>query len=146
MINIVFEGLKPYLKGIKKAEKFNIVEVDITKNWLVPENDKIKGQKKQSEGKINSWLFYSDELGFDEIIDWLKESVIDMNIELEEKESLLKTKVDELKEIFNTSTIDELRNLRFNSEEDVLKLGQKELDNKNKTSEVTEVVDKKDDK
>ncbi len=146
MINIVFEGLKPYLKGVKQAEDYKIVEVDLTKNWLIPGNDKIKGQQKQSDGKTESWIFYSDEIGFDEIIDWLKNDVIDMNIELEEKESLLKTKVDELKKIFNNSTLEELKNLKFNSEEDVLKLGQKELENKNKPSEVVDGVTKKDDK
>jgi hypothetical protein len=146
MINIVFEGLKPYLKGVKQAEDYKIVEVDLTKSWLIPDNNKIKGQQKQSDGKTESWIFYSDEIGFDEIIDWLKNDVIDMNIELEEKESLLKSKVDELKQIFNNSTLEELKNLKFNSEEDVLKLGQKELENKNKPSEVVDGVIKKDDK
>jgi hypothetical protein len=59
-----------------------------------------------------------------------------MNIEVEQKETLLKQKVAELKEVFESSTLDELKELKFTSKPDVLKLN----NTNNKTEEKAEEV------
>jgi hypothetical protein len=64
-------------------------------------------------------------LGFDEILDWLETNVINYNLELEEKETLLRAKVEELKRVFEQKGIKELNNLKFTTESDMLKLNGK---------------------
>jgi hypothetical protein len=117
MIQERFKELSPYLKGLKVAEKYNIVEVTLKTNWKVVDNDEI-GTDKTNNGLI----FFSETKSFDQILDWLQESVINYNIEIEEKQRLLSAKVAELKRVFETSSLDELNNLRFSTEDDVLEL------------------------
>ena len=70
-------------------------------------------------------MFYSEKLGFDEILDWLETNIINYNLELEEKETLLRAKVEELKRVFEQKGIKELNNLKFTTELDMLKLNGK---------------------
>ena len=68
-------------------------------------------------------MFYSDKKSFDEIIDFVEEKVISHNLELEEKERLLRMKVEELKRVFENKNLDELNSLKFTTEDQTLKLG-----------------------
>jgi hypothetical protein len=124
MIESVFSDLDPYLRGIKKADNFSIVEVHLKQSWLIPQHGTIQNQNKPT--KTNGTLyhmFYSESDSFDTIIDWVKDSVIDMNIEVEQKEELLREKVAQLKEVFESSSLDELKEMKFSSDTDALKLG-----------------------
>jgi hypothetical protein len=122
-IDKVFKDLDPYLRGVKKAENYSIVEVNLKQTWLIPPHQSIKHQSKKIDGGLNYYMFYGENNeGFDQIIDWLKTEVIEMNIETEQKEELLKQKVAELKEVFESSSLDELKDLKFSSNPDVLKL------------------------
>jgi|TARA_R110000803_G_scaffold123890_1_gene191729 hypothetical protein len=124
MIESIFEDLNPYLRGIKKADNYSIVEVHLKQSWLIPQHGSIEDQKKpitKEPGKLYH-MFYSESDSFDTIISWVKESVIDMNIEVELKEELLRQKVTQLKEVFETSSLDELKSMKFSSDTDVLKL------------------------
>ena len=91
-------------------------------------------------------MFFSDRKSFDEILDFIEEKVINYNLEIEEKEKLLRMKVEELKRVFEDKNLDELNRLKFTTEDNSLKLGTnsktindsikpeyiKNLDNKNK--------------
>jgi hypothetical protein len=127
MIAEIFNELNPYLRGIKKADNYSIVEVHIKNNWLIPEHGTISSQKKETKERGIVWyMFYSESDSFDNIIDWLRDDVIEMNIEIEQKEELLKSKVAQLKEVFENSSLDELKKLEFSQvTEDPLKLGAK---------------------
>jgi uncharacterized Zn finger protein len=70
-------------------------------------------------------MFYSDKKSFDEIIEFVEEKVIRHNLELEEKERLLRAKVEELKRVFENKDLNELNNLKFTTEDNTLKLGSK---------------------
>jgi len=70
-------------------------------------------------------MFYSDTKTFDEIIDFVEDKIINYNLEVEEKERLLKAKVEELKRVFEMKSLDELNHLKFTTEEDSLKLNSK---------------------
>jgi uncharacterized Zn finger protein len=72
-------------------------------------------------------MFYSDTKSFDEILDYIEEKVINYNLEIEEKERLLKAKVEELKRVFETKSLDELNHLKFTTEENNLKLNAKNI-------------------
>jgi hypothetical protein len=137
MIENIFENLKPYLRGVKKADNYSIVEVHLKQSWLIPQHGSIQDQKKPvtKEPGTLYHMFYSESDSFDTIINWVKESVIDMNIEVELKEELLRQKVAQLKEVFETSSLDELKGMKFSSETDVLKLTGKSDNNTNMDEE-----------
>ena len=123
MIEGIFNDLDPYLRGIKKADNFSIVELHLKQSWLIPKHGTIQNQNKPTkESGILYHMFYSESDSFDKIIDWVKESIINMNIETELKEELLRQKVAQLKEVFETNSLEELRNMKFSSDTDVLKL------------------------
>ena len=125
MIQNRLNKLKPYFKGLKIAENYRIVEVNLKSNWLIEENSHIEVQQKQIKEGSNILynMFYSDTRSFDEILDFIEEKVINPNLEVEEKERLLRIKVEELKRVFENKNLDELSNLKFTTEENSLKLG-----------------------
>jgi uncharacterized Zn finger protein len=80
-------------------------------------------QKETKEGGNTLYtMFYSETKSFDQILDFIEEKVINYNLEVEEKERLLKAKVEELKRVFETKSLDELNHLKFTTEGDSLKL------------------------
>ena len=116
--------LKPYFKGLKVAENYRIAEFNLKRGWEIPENDNIQVQQKEvkDNGTMLYNMFYSDTKTFDQIIDFVEEEVIKHNLEIEEKEALLRAKVEELKRVFESKSLDELNNLKFTTELDSLKL------------------------
>ena len=148
MIQNRINKLKPYFKGLKIAENYRIVEVNLKNSWNVQEDPNIEVQQKQTKESNNILysMFFSDRKSFDEILDFIEEKVINYNLEIEEKEKLLRMKVEELKRVFEDKNLDELNRLKFTTEDNSLKLGTnskaindsikpeyiKNLDNKNK--------------
>tara|TARA_R110000868_G_scaffold383996_1_gene651347 strand:+ start:368 stop:757 length:390 start_codon:yes stop_codon:yes gene_type:complete len=128
--------MTPYLKGLKVTDNYSIVETNLRSTWNIPSKDGIDVKQKEggSHGLVYN-LFYSSTLSFDDMIEWLKVDVIDYNLEIEEKERLLKSKVEELKRVFETKGIDELNNLKFTTEDDLLSLGSLENNKKVETKE-----------
>jgi len=127
MIQNKLDSLSPYFKGIKVAENYRVVEFILKKSWSLEENEEIQvSQKetKESSGVLFT-MFYSDTKTFDEIIDFVEDKIINYNLEVEEKERLLKAKVEELKRVFEMKSLDELNHLKFTTEEDSLKLNSK---------------------
>ncbi len=127
MIQDRLNRLKPYFKGIKVAEHFNIVEFNLKKEWLIQEKSGIDVQQKPSgdnkQAGILYNMFYSDSKTFDEILNYVEEEVIAHNLELEQKETLLRAKVEELKRVFEDKSLVELNGLKFTTSEQSLKLG-----------------------
>ena len=127
MIQDRLNRLKPYFKGIKVAEHFNIVEFNLKKEWLIQEKSGIDVQQKPSGDNKQTGIlynmFYSDSKTFDEILNYVEEEVINHNLELEEKERLLRMKVEELKRVFEDKNLEELNSLKFTTSDQSLKLG-----------------------
>ena len=125
MIQDRLNRLKPYFKGLKVADNYRVVEFNLKDNWLVEDDGTIELQQKKINEKDNTLysMFYSDKKSFDEIIDFVEEKVINHNLELEEKERLLRMKVEELKRVFENKNLDELNSLKFTTEDQTLKLG-----------------------
>ena len=122
--------LKPYFKGLKVAENYRIAEFNLKRGWEVPENDNIQVQQKEvkDNGTMLYNMFYSDKKTFDQIIDFVEEEVIKHNLEIEEKEALLRAKVEELKRVFEDKSLTELNNLKFTTEDNSLKLTSRKLE------------------
>jgi len=118
------DKLKPYFKGLKLAEKYRVVEVNLKNNWIVQENSTIDVQQKRNDNTNTMYsMFYSETKSFDDILDYIENDVINHNLEIEEKERLLRSKVEELKRVFENKDLDELNKLKFTTEENSLKLG-----------------------
>lgn len=125
MIQKRIDKLGPYFRGLKVAEDYRIIELTIKKNWEVENTEEIQStQKETKEGGVYT-MFYSMTKSFDEILDFVEEKVINYNLEIEEKERLLKAKVEELKRVFETKSLDELNHLKFTTEENSFKLNHK---------------------
>ena len=58
MIQEKFNKLKPYLKGLKYADNYNIVETNLRLSWKVVESENIEFQKKKMDKNENFLLLY----------------------------------------------------------------------------------------
>ena len=58
MIDNIFNELNPYLRGIKKAEDYSVVEVNLKSTWLVPEKSEIQHQKKPTKKSNETYYMF----------------------------------------------------------------------------------------
>lgn len=132
MIQKRIDSLKPYFKGIKVAENYKIVEFNLKKSWIIPENNNIDVQQKTIKENSNILynMFYTDVKSFDQLLDYVEDEVINYNLEIEQKEELLRMKVEELKRVFEDKGLDELNSLKFTTEDDSLKLNSNKSNSK----------------
>lgn len=143
MIQERFNQLQPYLKGVKIAGSYFMVECILKNTWKITgisSNDVTHKSGKESEEHkgFTSYLFYSETKTLDELVDNL-ELIINLNIEMEQKQALLKSKVEELKKIFEDKPLDELKSLKFSSEID-LNLNNKPESSNHKIKDTDELV------
>ena len=123
MIQKRFNELQPYLKGVKLAGEYSVVECILKNTWkmegLTTEGVQYKSSNKESEDNkgYTIYMFWS-ETSIDELVDSV-EIIINANIEMEQKQALLRSKVEELKKMFEDKSLDELKGLKFTSEIDV---------------------------
>jgi hypothetical protein len=117
MIQNIFKELDPYLRGLKIAENYNIVEVLLKKSWtykdFLPEDIQFSQTKEHSNKNYYHGALYSENKNFDQMIEILKD-IVEKNLEEEEKERLLSSKVEELKKMFQETSLDKLKDLSFN--------------------------------
>lgn len=126
MIEKRINKILPYFKGLKVTDTYKVVELHLKKSWVIVEDEKLDIHTQSKEVKENSsvyyHIFYSDTESFDDMLDYIENGIINYNLEIEEKENLLRAKVEELKRVFESKTLDELNNLKFTTEENSLKL------------------------
>ena len=114
MIQEIFDKLSPYLIGFRIASEAKIVDVILKKNW----DPELLGNQsvsvKASNNKEGYYMYYgtSSEATFDDILQEVR-NVVDGNIEREKKEELFKDKINELKDLFNSKDLKDLKNLSF---------------------------------
>jgi len=123
MIQKRFNELQPYLRGVKLAGEYAVVECILKNTWkidgLTVEGVQYKASGKESEehkGYIG-YMFWS-EMSIDDLVDNV-ELIVNANIEMEQKQALLRSKVEELKKMFEDRSLDELKGLKFSSDIDV---------------------------
>ena len=84
MIQKLFKELDPYLKGLKIAESYNIVEVLLKKTWSykdsLPTDILFNHTKEHSNKNYYHGAFYSENKSFDEILEVVK-LVVEKNLE-----------------------------------------------------------------
>jgi hypothetical protein len=112
-----FSILFPYLKSVRKLEKYLVFDVEFSKVWKLPKkyvNEERVIETKSEDINLRSISFVSEfnEKSVTETIVNIK-SIIAYNKEREEKERLFETKVNELKRIFEKSDLNNLQDLKF---------------------------------
>ena len=106
------KNLRPYVVGIRFVKEMPVVDVNLKDNWVTLKSDKVSINK--SEKVNNYYMFYSQDTAteIDEILNFV-ERVIDYNKESEAKDTLLKTYISTLKELFENSSYEQLKKLEF---------------------------------
>ena len=104
--------LKPYVTGMNFVKDYTIVETRFNPKWIIKETTGI-GFEAVNEG-AGAYRFFSNEpnITIDDILEHIA-NIIKLNLEREEKMALLKYKAEELKEIFKSRSLEELKRLSF---------------------------------
>ena len=104
--------LRPYVTGIRFVKDLPVVDVLLLENWDMFETESIK--YKPSNNNNNYYMVFpkNSEDSIDNVLEHV-EYVIDFNIEKENKLSLLKAKIEELKFLFSDKPLKELERLKF---------------------------------
>lgn len=112
-----------YLKSVRVLKNYVSFDMVFPSSWIMlkkaPETMEIL-QNEGESGTITSFVCEMNKKNIDILEDTL-DSVIKTNIEREEKEKLFKTKVNELKSIFENEKLDSLKSLKFDID-DITKL------------------------
>jgi hypothetical protein len=112
-----FSSLFPYLQSVRKLKNYLSFDVSFPESWKLPkkyvEEDKILQQESQTPNeKLFSFVSEFNEEEVEKIAGNVK-SIINYNLEREEKERLFQSKVDELKNVFEKQSLNNLKNLKF---------------------------------
>jgi hypothetical protein len=102
-----FSSLFPYLQSVRKLKNYLSFDVSFPESWKLPkkyvEEDKILQQESPIQGeKLFSFVSEFNEQEVEKIVGNVK-SIINYNLEREEKERLFQSKVDELKNVFDVA-------------------------------------------
>lgn len=135
-----FISLSPHLLSIRKVKDYLVFDFEIPSDWKIPkkfvQEDKFFEQESQNEGeRLFSFVSESNEESTNLIIKNLQ-GIIKYNVELQEKENLLQSKINELQTIFEKNSLKTLKTLKF----DVKPL-KVEIEN-GKRNEITDLVGK----
>jgi len=116
----------PYLKSIRHIENYISIDVEFNKSWKAPKSIISNAQyiTNKSDNPDMNLLSFAGEFTESEVSKVLDvvENIIEFNLELERKNSLLENKINELKVLFNRSSLQDLESLEFkiNKEEDIV--------------------------
>jgi hypothetical protein len=104
--------MRPYVTGIRFVKDLPVVDVVLLDGWDMFESDTVS--YKPSNNNKNYFMVFSQENSgtIDRVIEHVQ-FVIDFNIEKENKLTLLKAKIEELKFLFSEKPLHELEKLRF---------------------------------
>ena len=111
------EPILDFLISIRKMENFLIFDIKIPKKWRLLKKF-VKEEKFLDNGLIEDdyrSVSFVCEISENEIEETQKNiiGIINFNLELEEKESLLENKISELKNLFEKENLNNLKKLEF---------------------------------
>ena len=107
----------PYLLSIRKLEGYVSVDIEFPSTWKLPKkhiDEKMVVEQKNTKPNFRCLSFATqfNEETLDKLFDNLN-SIINYNLEREEKEKLFETKVMELKNFFDKAKLTDLKSLEF---------------------------------
>jgi len=110
----IIELLFPHLYSIRRLKNYISFDLVFPNTWEFPSNilEKLQVTQNEADGKMVTSFVTEPKLMSTTLIGI--QSLIHYNLEREEKEKLFKTKVSELKKLFGSTTLDQLKHLEFN--------------------------------
>jgi len=109
-----------YLNSVRILQTYITFDMVFPTSWVMlkklPEGVEIL-QNKDKEGRLITSFVCENKLSLVDSIEISIDKIIKTNIEREEKERLFKLKVQELKSIFETENLENLKGLKFDVEE-----------------------------
>ena len=109
-----------YLNSVRILKNYITFDMIFPTSWVMlkknPEGIEIL-QNNDKDGKLITSFVCENKLTFIDSIEVSIDKIIKTNIEREEKERLFKLKVQELKSIFETENLENLKGLKFDVEE-----------------------------
>ena len=124
-----FSGILPHLKSVRKLEEYISFDMSFPITWKIPKkfvNEEITHfHQSTGDEKIVSFVPKMDENDMDKVITNLK-NIIKYNQEREEKEQLFQKKVEEMKALFEKSTLASLKTLTIQIKTKIPKLDEDE--------------------
>ena len=112
-----FSVLFPYLQSVRRLENYIAFDISFPKTWKLPkkyvEEDKVIEQESKID--LERLFTFVSEINENDVEKLTKniQSLITFNLEREEKEKLFENKVEELKQIFEKTTLKNLQTLKF---------------------------------
>lgn len=112
--------IEPYLKTVRKLKTHVSYDLSFSDTWLMPKNNTkdIEIVKTGTEnGKV--LLSFVCEIKSESVnkVEELIDHIIKTNKEREEKDKLFRSKVQELKSIFDKQNLEDLKSLKFDVDE-----------------------------
>ena len=106
--------MKPYFRGIEMYNEAIMVKVAYPNKWKAypSEDGRIKITPSDSDPNLTYYYADSKDTTYEEMFD-LVEQTIKANQDIVLKLKLLRDKVEELKELFQNTSYDDLLNLQF---------------------------------
>lgn len=109
-----------YLNSVRILQTYITFDMIFPTSWVMlkklPEGVEIL-QNNDKEGKLITSFVCENKLGLIDSVEVSFDKIVKTNIEREEKERLFKLKVQELKNIFETENLENLKGLKFDVEE-----------------------------
>jgi len=109
-----------YLNSVRILQTYITFDMIFPTTWVMlkklPEGVEIL-QNTDKEGKVITSFVCENNLSLIDSIEVSIDKILKTNIEREEKERLFKLKVQELKSIFETENLENLKGLKFDVEE-----------------------------
>lgn len=109
-----------YLNSVRILQTYITFDMIFPTSWVMlkklPEGVEIL-QNNDKEGKLITSFVCENKLSLIDSIEVSIDKIVKTNIEREEKERLFKLKVQELKSIFETENLENLKGLKFDVEE-----------------------------
>lgn len=114
MLQDKINDIKPYFKSLETYNDALIVVVRFPNRWAVFPSDDGLIKVAPSENAPHEYFYYGDnnKVSLEEIFDFIKNTV-NVNKSVEEKAKLLISKIDELKKLFETNSLETLKTLKF---------------------------------
>ena len=109
------KNIEEYFVAFNIAENMAYIQVQFPEKWDVPSNEILEENfNVRTAPESNGSMYFFSELsnGILNVFDAV-DFAIEYNKDLEEKGELFRVKIEELKELFATKTLEELRNMKI---------------------------------
>ena len=132
-----------YLKSVRILKNYVSIDMVFPTTWKMLNNkpNEIEIlQNETNEGTMVTSFICVNEKEYIDLLETSLDTLVKTNIEREEKEKLFKSKVQELKSIFDKEKLENLKSLKFDIEELTKYLENEEPKNVERATEATENV------